>query len=126
MIPESALSIGYGTRISSASCCPVGGVLMFEAPANCQMPFRLCQSVRVSWGRGYSGRGLVVLTWLVHGVVIGAGLGANAAAGPAVATTVPVVAVSAATASARSLRGCAVTFSLLRKSRPVEDAHILT
>jgi hypothetical protein len=113
MIPESALSIGYGTRISSPRVCPVGGVLMFEAPVNCQMPLRLCQSARVSCGRGYSGRGLVVLTWPVHGVVIGGVLGTNAAAGPVVATSVPAVAVKAAAAMASSLRGCAFTFSLL-------------
>src|SRR5690349_1494082 len=106
MIPESALSIGYGTRISSPSVCPVGGVLMFEAPANCQMPLRLCQSARVSCGRGYSGSGLAVETWEVHGVVSGGVLGANAEAAEVVAIRVPADAVSAATRSVRNRRRC--------------------
>src|SRR5215218_8807921 len=95
MIPERALSIGYGTSTSSPSVVFTGGVLMFDAPANCQMPLRLCQSGRVSCGRGYSGSGLVVETCPVHGVVSGGVLGTKAAAGAAVATTVPAVAISA-------------------------------
>ncbi len=81
MIPESALSIGYGTSTSSASVVFTGGVLMFGAAANCQMPLRFCHSVRVSCGRGYSGSGFVVETWLVQGVVSGGVFGTNAAAG---------------------------------------------
>src|SRR5688572_7931461 len=104
MMPERALSIGYGTRISSPRFWFTGGVLMFEAPANCQMPFRRCQSGRVSCGRGYSGSGLVVDTWLVQGVVSGGVLGTKANAGPDETTTLPVVATSVAAVMARRRR----------------------
>src|SRR5437762_1341878 len=99
MIPDRALSIGYGTSTSSPSVA--GGVLMFAADANCQMPLRLCQSGRLSCGRGYSGSGFDVDTWLVHGVISGGVFGANAAAGPAVRTSVPTDAVRAAVSRAR-------------------------
>src|SRR5215218_2366367 len=121
-MPERALSIGYGTSTSSPSVWFTGGVLMFEAPANCQMPFRLCQSGRVSCGRGYSGSGFVSDTWLVHGVVMGGVFGTNAEAGEAVAISVPVVAVRTATTSRSHARGCAVTFSLLRESELMRDS----
>src|SRR4051812_41084501 len=100
MIPERALSIGYGTSTSSPSVWFTGGVLMLVAPANCQRPLRLCQSGRVSWGRGYSGSGLVVETWLVQGVVSGGVFGTKAAAGAAVAISAPAEAVRAAVVTA--------------------------
>src|SRR5690349_14487341 len=108
MIPERALSMGYGTSTSSPSVVFTGGVLMLDAPANCQMPFRLCQSGRVSCGRGYSGSGLVVETWLVHGVVSGGVLGTKAAAGAVVAISAPAEAVRVAVVMAtrrRQVRG---------------------
>ena len=42
---------------------PTGGRSpLARRPANCQLPLRFCQSVRVSCGRGYSGSGLAVET----------------------------------------------------------------
>src|SRR5688572_24021644 len=108
MIPERALSLGYGTSTSSPSVWFTGGVVLLDAPVNCQMPFRLCQSGRVSCGRGYSGSGLVVVAWLVHGVVSGGVFGTNAAAGAPVAIRAPAEAVRAAVVTAmrrRHVRG---------------------
>src|SRR3954471_21024389 len=104
MMPERALSIGYGTSTSSPSVWFTGGVLMLAAPANCQAPLRLCQSGRVNWGRGYSGSGLVVETWLVQGVASGGVFGTTAAAGAAVAIRAPVEAVRTAAVQAMRRR----------------------
>src|SRR3954471_18876330 len=101
MMPERALSIGYGTSTSSPSVWFTGGVLMLAAPANCQIPLRLCQSGRGSWGRGDSGSGVVGETWLVHGAASGGVFATNAAAGEPVTIRVPADAVRAAAVTAR-------------------------
>ncbi|CAM5241839.1 hypothetical protein SCANM63S_03903 [Streptomyces canarius] len=54
-MPESADSGANGTRIRSPNVA--GRAASRAVTAKSQMPFRLAQSGRVSWGRGYSGRG---------------------------------------------------------------------
>src|SRR3712207_6883265 len=65
-MPDSADSVGYGTRILSARSSPTGGTSSAAAPANCHTPLRFCQRARVSCGRGYSGSALDGETWSVH------------------------------------------------------------
>src|SRR5215217_8974907 len=97
MMPDSADSVGKGTRIVSARCCPVGGLDSEVARANCHCPLRLCQSGRVSWGRGYSGSGLVSDTWLVQGVLSGGVLGTYALHASVPATRTVAAATAAVT-----------------------------
>src|ERR1700688_3246818 len=47
-----------------------GSVLVMPG-SNCQMPFKLSQFDLTICGRGYSGSGVFVFTWLVHWVVNG-------------------------------------------------------
>src|SRR5262245_57022957 len=111
MMPERADSTGYGTRIRSGSVWPIGGAaLRFTLPApsvaglrNSHSPLRFCQSGRVSCGRGYSGSGLVVETWLVQGVVRGGALGATAAE-TCWATAMPAASSTATAAEATRVR----------------------
>lgn len=86
-MPESVDSATNGTRICSGNVagCPASRPVTAKA----QMPLRFVQSGRVSCGRGYSGSGLSTGTWFVHGVVMGAGFGSQAA-GAAAAGGIPV------------------------------------
>ncbi|GAB2948259.1 hypothetical protein GCM10027028_58130 [Streptomyces sundarbansensis] len=68
--------------------------------AKSQIPLRFVQSGRVSCGRGYSGSGLSTGTLFVHGVVMGAGFGSQAA-GAAAAGAVPVPTRAVATRANR-------------------------
>lgn len=95
-IPERADSATNGTRICSEN--EAGWPASAEVTAKSQMPLRLAQSGRVSCGRGYSGSGLSTDTWLVHGVVMGEGLGVHAAGA---ACTVPVAVRAAVQTNAR-------------------------
>src|SRR5262245_1241762 len=99
-MPDRPDSIGYGTSTPSGSVCPTGGLLMLDAPVNSHTPLRVCQSVRTSCGRGYSGRALVGEAWLVHGVVRGGALACPTAASAAgaIANTVPVATRNAVSA----------------------------
>src|ERR1035441_2912912 len=72
MTPEMADSIGNGTRISPARVWLVGTGSLTAPAWNCQMPLRLSQLERTNCGRGYSGSGLSVSTWLAQGVIKGA------------------------------------------------------
>src|SRR5438477_10722719 len=101
-MPDRADSIGYGTSTVSDRFRPTGGVLNDEVPANCHWPLRLCQSGRVSCGRGYSGSGFVVETWSVQGVVNGGTFGTRAACAGCGPTR---TATSGTSAAASAMRG---------------------
>src|SRR5882762_2641486 len=58
MFPERVRLVGTGS-------------VLVMPDSNCQMPFRLSQFDLTICGRGYSGSGVFVLTWLVHCVVNG-------------------------------------------------------
>src|SRR6267154_2032082 len=58
MYPESVRLVGTGS-------------VLVMPDSNCQMPFRLSQFDLTICGLGYSGSGVFVSTWLVHGVVNG-------------------------------------------------------
>src|SRR5690349_12313442 len=105
LMPDSADSIGYGTRTPSASGLPIGGLSRFGAPANSQTPLRFCHSVRTSCGRGYSGRALEGDTWDVQGVVSGGVFGTHSAACAAGTTVVVAIRIPTNTPRTRLVMG---------------------
>src|SRR5262245_30390144 len=102
MMPESADSTGYGTRIRSGSDSPTGGSSPAVAPANSQTPLRFFHSGRVSCGRGYSGCALFGPTSWVHGVERGGVFGCHT--GSAVAGIAGTKAATSKAATAKTLR----------------------
>jgi hypothetical protein len=104
MMPDSADSTGYGTRICSVPQF-VGGVLaVFAVTTKSQMPLRFCQSGRVSCGRGYSGNGGVFTgTCEVHGVASRGVLGTQTACAGLLTTAVAAMAMVVSALSVRTL-----------------------
>src|SRR6516165_2877007 len=77
MMPESADSMGKGTRIWLARFWPTGTGSLTVPGWNCQTPFRLSQFVRCICGRGYSAMTFVGFTCCAQSVMSGACLGCH-------------------------------------------------
>src|SRR5665213_918062 len=87
MTPESADSIGNGTRMTPDRFCPAGTGSLVAPAWNCQTPFKLSQLVRTICGRGYSARTLAGFTCCAQSVINGACFGCHGnEAGAAVMT----------------------------------------
>src|SRR5690348_57961 len=86
MTPESADSIGNGTRMSPARFSPAGTASPGAPGWNCQTPFKLSQLERTICGRGYSGSTFVGSTCCAQSVIKGAVFGCHGTAAEAALT----------------------------------------
>ena len=89
---------------------------------SCHSPLRFCQSGRVICGRGYSGSGVPVSAWAVHGVVSGEGRAGMADAGAA-ATSVAAMSAATVAEAGRMRRRAGMVVSVgTGRRRPAADA----